>query len=315
MAKSRLVTVSKSILKDPLRIIVCGPEGIGKSSLAADAEQPVFFDVEDGTGRIGVIRYPFHEGVGGHKPQKYSDVLKAIEDLHANEHDAKTLVIDTADRLEPLLWQHCCERDGYANIEAYGYGRGYVATKEEWRLLCYELDELRIKRGMTIVLVCHVSIATFRNPLGDDFDRYQLRLHKHAVEYLKGWADIVGFFAFEESSSKLSDTDARAKGYSTGRRLLHTERAASYDAKTRIPLPSEIEIPEANPWAPLAAAISEGRDLDAAKLGELIRLEMAKIEDPALRKKIQASVKKAGDDSVVLNHYLNKLRANKEGQQ
>ena len=304
---SRLAAVQRGRIAAAYRYVFYGTEGVGKSTLAAHAPEPIWFDVEDGSGRLDVARYPFRDGDGGHVPTSYADVLAGLDDLATNDHPYKTLVIDTADRLEALIHRHVCERDRKSGIEEYGYGKGYQVALDEVRGLCARLDRLRIARGMNVILLAHATIRTFKNPEGEDFDRYHLRIHEKAAGFIKEWADVAGFIRFEEGAH-LAKGGARAKGYSTGRRMLHLARTAAYDAKTRLSLPEEIELDTVNPWAPLAAAVTQQGD--PAALMALIEAELAKAADEALVAKVRSAVEtaaKAGD-AAALSRYLERIR-------
>lgn len=317
---SRLAKVHKGRLRMPLRYVFYGPEGAGKSTLAAHAPAPIWLDVEDGTARLDVARYAFRDdGLGGHVPYTYEDVLSAITDLGTSEHSYQTLVIDTADRLESLIWKFMIARDSgkqsavnkngkeFKSIEDYGYGKGYQMALDEWRGLLLRLDRLRIAKGMSIVLLAHAQIRTFKNPEGEDFDRYHLRVNEKAAGLLKEWCDVTGFCTFEEGAKAWGDGD-RAKGFSTGRRLLKLDRTAAYDAKSRLALPKEIELDPMNPWAPLAQAVDDGSNVD--KLCEYIDVELARIADTALTAKVKPLMdesRKKGDHES-LSRYLIELK-------
>ena len=318
---SRLSKVKRQRLAEPLRYLFYSAEGVGKSTLAAAAPEPIFMDIEDGTARLDVARYPFHDGRSGHLPQTYADVLAGIEDLRDTDHGYKTLVIDTVDRLETLLWDGACEyysgtKDEAFNkkggtlesIESFGYGKGYTVALQWWHRLCSRLDALRRERDMGIILLGHATIRPFKNPSGADFDRYQLRLHDKAGGFLREWCDVVGFAAFEDAIRKENDR-ARAKAYETGARLLHFERTASYDAKTRVPLPAELELDIAAPWAALSAALEEGRSATPEEFREQIRAELERINDVELEAKVNTALENTGGDTLTLSRYLNNLRS------
>lgn len=310
---SRLAGIKATKLHEPTRLLVYGVEGVGKSSMAAAAPAPIWADIEGGSGHLQVTRYPFRDGPGGHVPTSYSDVLAALDDLGAASHGFQTLVLDTVDRLESLIWQHICKRASkpgkeITSIEEFGYGKGYVMAIDEWRGLCLRLDRLRSTKGMNIILLGHCQIRTFKSPDTDDWDRYSLRLHDKAAGFLKEWADVTGFACFEEGASALGE--ARAKGYSTGKRLLKLERTAAYDAKSRIPLPPQVELDPADPWAPFAAALQQGEHMEAPEIAALIAAETKRIGDAALTEKVEAAVKKAvaEKNTATLGRYLMELK-------
>lgn len=310
---SRIASIKRGRLVAPLRFFFYGAEGVGKSTLAAHAPEPVWFDIEDGSGRLDVARYQFHDGDGGHVPNSYADIIAGIDDLTRNPHSFQTLVIDTADRLEALLWQWMIARDTTArkpldSLESYGYGKGPIRALDDWRALCLRLDRLRVARRMSIIILGHAQIRLFKSPDSEDYDRYNPRINALAAGFLKEWSDVTGFAMFEEFGTKLGDD--RAKGASTGRRLLKLERTAAFDAKSRIALPKEVELDPANPWAPFAQAVNDGVNLEPAAIAALIEAETVRIGDPELAKKVTTFVAEtlAKGDAATLNRSLLKLR-------
>jgi hypothetical protein len=290
-----------------------GAEGVGKSTLAAFSPNPIWFDVEDGSGRLDVARYQFTDEDGGHVPRSFAAINEAIDDLATGSHDYQTLVIDTADRLEALMWSHMLARDSksgkpLSSIEDYGYGKGYIMAVDEWRGLAFRLDRLRMSKQMNIVILAHAQIRTFRNPAGEDYDRFQLRLQEKAAGFMREWVDVLGFAVYDEGAGKLPGEKGRSKGFSTGRRLLKLERQAAYDAKSRISVPAEVELEESNPWAPLGAALEAGVGMDEKELRPLIEAELARIGDTELSTKATIATVKASGDPEALNRIYQSLR-------
>jgi GTPase SAR1 family protein len=329
---SRLDKVIKGKISCAKRFVIYGPEGVGKSSLAADSPAPIFFDVDDGSSGIDVPRYKFRDDAGGYVPLTYEEVLSAIEDLTNNPHTYQTLVIDTADRLESLLWRYVVQHEsgrksamnkGGINFESVldlGYGNGFALAVEEWRRLAKKLDELRTKRNMAIVVLAHAQIRTFKNPLGEDYDQYTLRVNEKAGAYLREWADVTGFACYEETSGKLKgDEEGRAKGYSTGRRLLKLAKTATYFAKTRLALPDQVELEPAHPWAPLATAVLDSDAHTPATLAAAIEAELTRLGDAEVSEKARAHVTKGlvEKDKGALSRVLNRLKSlkPKEGKE
>lgn len=314
-SNSRLAKVQRGKLKDPLRIMIYGTEGVGKSTLAAHAPSPLWLDIEDGSGRLDVARYPFRDEPGGHVPRSYEEVVAAVDDLIATPSDFKTLVIDTADRLEALVWRYIVDRDsvkvkgGLQNVDDYGFGKGYQIAVDEWRNLCARVDRLRVVRGMSVVVLAHAQVRTFKSPESEDFDRYTLQINDKLGGFLKGWADVVGFACFEGGAKRAPGTK-QVKGWSTDRRLLRLVRTAAYDAKGRGGMPAELELDPTNPWAPLAKAIDDAAGLTAEQLAALISGEAARIGDDELTAKVDAAVKTAVEknETDTLNRYLQDLR-------
>ncbi len=279
--KSKLGSVKRGQLRSALRHLFYGPEGVGKTSLAADAPNPIFLDIEGGSENVVTSRYPFNPGEPDEfKPRSYEQVVDAVDDFLANpDHGFASLVIDTVDALESMIHRYLCEQNKKKGIEDFGYGKGYKAAVEELRRFLVKLDTLR-GRGMQIVLIGHSFVSTFKNPEGEDYDRYSLHVHKDFGGQLKEWCDVVGFIRFEGGASKITDDasrDKRARGWTTNRRLVQLAREAAWDAKCRLSLPSEIELAAESPWRPFAEAKEVAREATAESLTAEIRGEVDRI--------------------------------------
>lgn len=223
----------------PLMVWLYGVEGIGKSSFAAQFPKPAFIDVEDGTRELDVARVPAPDG-----GWTWESVLEAVRLHESAEHDRQTLVIDTVDELQALLWNYLCVRDSKKSIEDYGYGKGYQAALDEWRVLLAALERLKRARKMHVVLLAHCQIRTFKNPEGEDYDRYQSSLNDKASGLFKSRADVVLFANYETFAHKKDEKSKveKAKGTMTGRRLIFTKRSAAFDAKNRHELPEQMAL-------------------------------------------------------------------------
>lgn len=294
-SRMRLDMITKGKLRKPISVVCYGPEGVGKSSFGAGAPRPIFVGAEDGTAQLDVERMP--------APESWDDILDAVRVLTNDPHEYKTLVLDTLDWIEPMIWAYCCNRDGEPNIEAYGYGKGFQVALDEWRLLIAALERLMRTKGMNIVLLAHSWIKAFKNPQGEDFDRYELKIHGKAGGLVKEWAEAV-LFANWETFAKEDSKTKRVKGVSTGARLLYTERKAAYDAKNRYSLPEELPLG----WDDFAAAIDAGAVAPVADLKTEIARKAALLGGE-LEAKIAELLAKAGDNAESLALINNKANA------
>jgi AAA domain len=294
-----LAKVVKGKLVKPTRVLVYGIEGVGKSSFAAAAPAPIFLGAEDGTSELDVARFP--------EPRSWQDTIDGIAELTTTEHEFKTLVIDTLDWLEPMCWAHVCvgkkDKAGkrIETIEDFGYGKGYTAALDAWRELLKKLERLRAERGMSIVLIAHSWIKSFKNPAGEDYDRHEMKLHAKAGGLLREWCDAVLFATHEVLTYELN---GRVKGISNGARVLHTERCAAWDAKNRYDLPEKLPLD----WEAFADAVAAHRPADPVALKTRI-LELLEHVDATKRPRVEADLKNAGDDAAALARIANKLSA------
>jgi hypothetical protein len=227
------------------RGIIYGPHGVGKTSLCASAEDPVFIQTEDGLGMIEAPTFGLMK--------TFDDVMQAIGSLLTDEHDRKTVVIDSIDWLEPMVWAQACKDNGWANIETPGFGKGYVAGLDLWRVLFDGLNSLRDERGMTVLMIAHCDIKRFDSPETEPYDRYVIKLHPRASALVQEHVDFV-FFANYRVSTVKSDTGfgkkiVRAVGGSD--RVLYTTERPAFLAKNRYAMPESIPME----WGAIATAI------------------------------------------------------------
>lgn len=222
-----LGSITTGLVASPIRTLVYGPAGVGKSTFAAGAPGAVFVPIEEGSNAIDVARFP--------RPESFQDVLDAITELATTEHKHRSVVFDTLDALEPLIWEKVCRDAKKDSIEDVGggWGKGYVAALSEWRLFISYLERLIVKKQMNVVLVAHAQIKKFANPEGQDYDRYELKLQgKGAGALVQEWVDNLLFATFEIVAAT-DDKTKRTRGVSTGARIARTVRAGAYEAKNR----------------------------------------------------------------------------------
>jgi hypothetical protein len=213
------------------RVLVYGVEGIGKSTFAAGAPSPIFIQTEDGLGSLAVDHFPIATKAG--------DVLDAIAALHEPDHGFQTVVIDSLDWLETLIW-----RDIEAKYDAkdLAYGKGAMIAAEEWRKVLEGLNSLRNNQGMAVVLIAHCEIKRFDSPETEPYDRYQPKLQARSSALVREWCDAVLFANYRTivKKAEVGFNKEVSRGISTGERLLYTSERPAYMAKNRYALPESI---------------------------------------------------------------------------
>lgn len=213
------------------RLLIYGPEGIGKTTMASQMPNPVFVDVEDGSGHLYVRRMPV--------PPSWDVLMDECRSIAESPEDCMTIVVDSADAAERLCWQKVCQRAKKDSIEAWGYGKGYVVAAEEYRKLLEVLD-MCIAAGVNVVLIAHSQMRKFERPdEAGAYDRFEVKLNKHVAAMTKEWADAVLFLDYETFVS----VDEQGKGKATGgKRIIRTSHNVSWDAKNRWGLPDRLEL-------------------------------------------------------------------------
>lgn len=231
-----LSSLRRKVESRPPIILLFGVKGIGKTTFAAGSPAPVVCAIEDG---IGALDVPFWNIAS------FADMMEAIGVLYSEEHDRKTLVIDSLDWLEPFVWAEACRRNGWENIEAPGYGKGYVGAAAIWREYLEGIRALRDDKGMTIVQIAHEDIKRFDSPDTDPYDRYQIKLHSRAAALVQEHADIVGFMNYRVSikTTDVGFGQKKLRGVGGGQRVLYLEERPAFLAKNRYSMPPSIDIP------------------------------------------------------------------------
>lgn len=283
----------------PIRAVIFGPEGVGKTTLGADAPKPIFIGAEDGTSRMDVARFP--------TPESWKDILDAVDTLTREDHPYKTLVLDTLDWAEPLVWKAVVAKDtkGATSIEEVGGGfqKGYLVAIDEWRNLLSALERLQAAKPMHVILLAHSQIKMFKNPEGEDYERYELKLNNKASGLFKEWCDAL-LFANHETFARKEKPRDRARGFSNGARYLYTSRAAAFDAKNRYGLPDAVPLD----WAELEGAVARGEPAKSEEILEAIGQRLGALS-PENQAKVSAAVDRAGNDAVKLHKLLTWITA------
>jgi len=199
------------------KIVIAGPGKIGKTTFAASAPNAVGILTEDGADAVDTAAFPL--------AQSLDEVYSAIGTLLNEVHPYESVFLDSLDWLEPLLHQHVCAANKWANIEAPGYGKGYIAAAEEWRTLLSGLEALRQQKNMAVILIAHDKIKRFESPMHDGYDQYTIKLHDRASALVQEWADVIGWANYRVVTTQ---TDAgygnkETKARTTGDRILHVE--------------------------------------------------------------------------------------------
>ena len=237
----------------PRRCMIHGVQGVGKSTFGATARKPVFVQTEDGLGEIDCAKFPL--------ARSFVEVMDALTELRGQPHEFETVVLDSLDWLERLIWDDVCRKYGVTTIEKAdgGYGKGYIHALSWWRQVIDRLMTLRNDRGMAVLLIAHAKIEKFEDPEATAYDRYSPRLNKHAAALLCEWCDAVLFATLkivtktEDAGFNRKRTTAAALGApgSGGERILRAVGGPACVAKNRYGIKADLPLS----WAEFMAAL------------------------------------------------------------
>lgn len=224
------MNITKGQIPTAKKVVIYGPEGIGKSTFAAQFPGAVFLDTEAGTTHMDVSRFD--------PPVSWGDVLATVDWCIEHHDRIGTFVLDTIDWAERLAIDYTCDKNGWKSIEDPGYGKGYVYLKDTFRKLLDKLTAL-VNAGTNVVLVAHSIVRKFELPdaMGA-FDRWSLKVNeKNVAPLIKEWADALLFVNFRTDVVTDSEGKKKARG---SKRVLYATHNACWDAKNRFGLPDEM---------------------------------------------------------------------------
>ena len=251
------IAITKGKIKCAKKVVIYGPEGIGKSTLASRFPDPVFIDTEGSTNAMDISRLP--------KPTSWTMLLEEVDYVRQNPDVCRTLVIDTTDWAEQMCIQSICDKHQKDGIESFGYGTGYVYVREEFGRFLNKLSEV-VEKGINVVLTAHAQMRKFEQPdeMGA-YDRWELKLGKktgsQTSPLVKEWCDMLLFCNYKTTVVNVDGQGAR-KGKNKvqgGKRVMYTSHHSCWDAKNRYGLPEEVPME----WNSIAHIFSEDTSVKA----------------------------------------------------
>jgi hypothetical protein len=216
----------------PPRIIVYGGPGVGKTTFAASSDAPIFIQTEDGLGQLEVDHFPL--------VTTFDDLIGQIDHLVNEKHEYKTVIVDSLDWLESIIWAKVATDQGKTSIEDIGFAKGYIFALTYWKEILNGLNYLRNNKGMIPVLIAHSQIKTFQSPTTEPYDRYSLKLHPKASAVCEEWADAILYAGFKVTTKGDEGKGEHTRVIGKGERILYTEERPGFAAKNRYNLPPEL---------------------------------------------------------------------------
>ena len=210
----------------------------------------MFIPLEEGLCNIDVPAFPLC--------MKWADVQDAIGELGSQEHAYRTVIVDSLDWLEPVIWAHVCENARVSSIEEVGggFGKGYVEAGAVWRDFLAGMDWLRAK-GMTPILICHAEVRKVDQPDAAPYEMASLKLHKRSLALVQEWADVIGYakHGVHVSESKGDFGKKTTKAMATGKRELCVDHHPAYVSGNRYGIRGTLPLD----WAAFSAALTAAR--------------------------------------------------------
>lgn len=292
--------ITRGKLQKAQKILIYGPEGIGKSTFASQFPNPLFIDTEGSTSNLDVARLD--------NPTSWSMLNQQIEFVK-NSKPCKTLVIDTIDWAERLATSFVTSRANKQSITSFGYGEGFIQLEEEFGKFLNKLSDV-IDTGINVVLTAHAKITKFEQPdeMGS-YDRWELKLGNKTTAktaaLAKEWADMVLFANYKTYVINVDGKGAekgknKAQG---GARVMYTTHHTCWDAKNRHNLKDELPfdykeiahcIPSNISSTPAPSPAAETRNEPSEPVPQETMPAKDEIGSPVMEPEPETEVSKAG---------------------
>lgn len=229
----------------PPRLLIYGPEKMGKTTLASEFPAPVFLQTERGeSGDLELDTF-------GHLTS-FQELLDAMGALATEEHGFSTVVLDSVSETERLIFAEVCRRNNWQSIEQAGYGKGYVEADYAWRELIEALNFLRNERGMAVILIGHAVITRFDDPETQSYSRYDIDLHKRAEAILKREVDAI-LLVKKDVTIKTDQPGGKGRARADGgeTRWIYCEGRPAFTAGNRYSMPERVMFAKGKGFAAL----------------------------------------------------------------
>lgn len=228
----------------PPIIVIYGVDGIGKTTLATEAEKAVYLHTR-GENLPSGLKTPKV------RMNDYRDIKEYLEDLLYDDHDFHWVILDALDGMEPLVWEEVCYEHNKKSMEEFGFGKGYLFADEFWGEILDLIVKLK-EEGIGVIILAHPSIELFQSPITEPYNRYTIKIHKRANALIREAADIVAFMNHRVNVKEVEVTRGKKVSHAEGKtRMIYLTGEAAWDAKNRYSMPDKLEYKKGKGFAEL----------------------------------------------------------------
>lgn len=285
--------------KQSICLLLYGVHGIGKSSFATEAPNPVFVGSEDNS-ELTAARFPIIK--------KWSDLEAALKALRDEKHDFKTLVIDTIDTLQDVAQLEILAKEPGKSMATAcgGFGKAYEQMQSMFLKMREDFLKPIREKGMNVIILCHAQKSKHEDPItASSWDAYSTSMHKKVQPIFQDWVSAILFANYRLVKA---ETDGKSYMVGDGRRVIYTEERPSHVAKNRFSFPEQMEFKKAGTWAQIDGLITNFFDAGKDELmSEALEL-LAKMPDD-VKPVIEKSLAAAGTNRDELNRIVTKMKS------
>jgi len=293
------INIKKGFNKKGYIITLYGVEGVGKSTFGAGCEKPFFI-----CGENGMVGESFSD-VSNVTPNSWQEFKEILNFILNEQFDYKTIVIDTIDGLENLLYTHISLENDQKNIETFGYNSGYKLAKVEMYNVFCLMEEICEKKSINILITAHSQVKTFNDPLRESYERYEIKIKDVLAALLKEKSDALLFATYDLNVVKTSKSGkGKAKG---GEHVVYTQRQPGFEAKNRFNMPKRLPLDPKIVFNYIDRSKTDESYIEDCRknIAEITELTTKLEENKA--KEIKEYVQKHKDDLTKLKQVLNRI--------
>ena len=209
--------------KDPLSAttLIYGHPKVGKSTFCSNFPNTLFLATERGLDYLNVYQVPI---------TTYEELCEAYKELKVGNHEFKTLVIDTVDRLYQIIRDYVMKKNNIQHESELEWGKGWELVAKTFSTVFYNLTNL----PMGIVIISHAEQKEEKTRTGKEVKIYPT-LPKKARDLIVNFVDNILYF------EALDTVDE--EGNPTIKRIIRTKPSQAYEAGSRIGgLPDDIPL-------------------------------------------------------------------------
>lgn len=278
--------IIKGKIKKPFNILVHGIPGVGKSYFASQLDKPLFIGAEE-QDELDADKAP--------RANSFKEFKEQLSWALNTDHGYKTLVVDTIDSIETLLHQHILDTDpkktGSMAKAHGGYGAGYNMALNEMTHVRESLSQIREKKDMNIVIICHTVSKKISDPTAmAEYDEHKLTLHEKVESLFVDWVSAVLFMTFVVQKS-----DSEKFAFGDGKKVIYTEKRPGFLAKNRYKLPAQLEVEFDNPAGSFLRSLDlfyKGSDRKPEDVKQNILGLLENVNDQELIDKVMKTIEK-----------------------
>lgn len=288
--------IIKGRQRKPANAIIIGEPGVGKSTFAAQAPEPIFLGAEEND-ELMVDRAPI--------PKTFKEFTEQLDELKRLKY--KTAVIDTIDSIEQMRIRELLGNKSQLNWDKQAeLANDMVGVRGQ-------LKDLRDNHDMNIFVLAHCKTRVKTDTIHQaDYDTTETAIRKGTMSIFEGWTSNVLFAAYKTEITMNTQTE---KNYVIGEgdRVLFTEKRPGHPGKNRLGLPYEMPLDFKEFWKHYEAFYAKGDTRTAEQIIASIDGLKTEIEKAETVKVIEEEVKKHSKNKAQLLKIEQRVkeRANK----